>query len=180
VDSKSQTTDRVELTMQRECPFAVREAHTTDIPLLARHRAAMFRDMGQLAPHQEQALERATASYLQEALPRGDYLAWVAEQHAAPPRSIIGGAGVQLRPILPRPRIGADELELGPEAIVLNVYVEPEWRRRGVADALMRAVLDALGERGIRRVVLHASADGRQLYERLGFVPTNEMRLSAH
>ena len=171
MDSKSQSVDSL--------LFAVRQAHAIDIPVLARHRAAMFRDMGQLVSHQEQALERATASYLQEALPRGDYVAWVAEQHATPPRSIVGGAGVQLRPILPRPRIGAEELELGPEAIVLNVYVEPEWRRRGVADALMRAVLDALGERGIRRVVLHASADGRWLYERLGFVPTNEMRLSA-
>jgi ribosomal protein S18 acetylase RimI-like enzyme len=70
-------------------------------------------------------------------------------------------------------------LELGPEAIVLNVYVEPAWRLRGVAEALMRAVLDALTERGIGHVVLHASDDGRRLYERLGFVPTNEMRLSA-
>jgi ribosomal protein S18 acetylase RimI-like enzyme len=70
-------------------------------------------------------------------------------------------------------------LELGPEAIVLNVYVEPAWRRRGVADALMRAVLDALAARGIQRVVLHASDEGRRLYERLGFVPTNEMRLDS-
>ncbi len=137
----------------------------------------MFRDMGQLASEQEQVLERATASYLREALPRGEYLAWVAEP-LQETRSIIGGAGVQLRPILPRPRPGSDELELGPEAIVLNVYVDPGWRRRGVAEALMRAALDALAERGIRRVVLHASADGRRLYERLGFVPTNEMRLS--
>jgi hypothetical protein len=29
----------------------------------------------------------------------------------------------------------------------------------------------------VRRIVLHASDDGRRLYERLGFVPTNEMRL---
>lgn len=43
----------------------------------------------------------------------------------------------------------------------------------------MRAVLDALTVRGIRRVVLHASADGRRLYERLGFLQTNEMRLEA-
>jgi hypothetical protein len=37
--------------------------------------------------------------------------------------------------------------------------------------------MTALAARGIRRVVLHASADGRRLYERIGFVPTNEMRL---
>jgi hypothetical protein len=41
----------------------------------------------------------------------------------------------------------------------------------------MRSVLSALAERNIRRIVLHASDDGRRLYERLGFVPTNEMRL---
>ena len=70
-------------------------------------------------------------------------------------------------------------MELGPEAIVLNVYVESTWRRRGVAESLMRAVLDDLAARGIRRIVLHASDDGRRLYERFGFVATNEMRLSA-
>ena len=136
----------------------------------------MFRDMGQLAADQEDPLARATASYLRDALPRGEYLAWVAEDAAAPP-AIIGGAGVQLRQILPRPRPGDSDLELGPEAIVLNVYVEPAWRRHGVGEALMRTVLDTLAARGIRRVVLHASDKGRHLYERLGFVPTNEMRL---
>lgn len=70
-------------------------------------------------------------------------------------------------------------LELGPEAIVLNVYVQPAWRRRGIAETLMREVLQSLAARGVRRVVLHASDEGRRLYERLGFVPTNEMQLSA-
>ena len=90
---------------------------------------------------------------------------------------VIGGAGVQLRPILPRPRHGEDDLETGPEAIVLNIYVEPAWRRRGVAERLVRTLLAALAERGIRRIVLHASDEGRRLYERLGFVATSEMRL---
>jgi ribosomal protein S18 acetylase RimI-like enzyme len=157
--------------------FVVRPAGLNDIPMLAHHRAAMFRDMGQLAPGLEAALERATVSYLSVALPRGDYLAWVAEDLGSPPTT-IGGAGVQLRPILPRPRAGNDDLELGPEAIVLNVYVEPDWRRRGVAEALMRTVLTTLASRGVHRIVLHASDDGRRLYERLGFVPTNEMRLT--
>jgi GNAT superfamily N-acetyltransferase len=91
------------------------------------------------------------------------------------PPIAIGGAGVQLRPLLPRPRPGDHELERGPEAIVLNVYVEAPWRRRGVAGALMRSTLSALDDRGIRRIVLHASPDGKRLYERLGFEPTNEM-----
>jgi ribosomal protein S18 acetylase RimI-like enzyme len=157
--------------------FTVRAATVGDISVLAHHRAAMFRDMGTLPSQQMQSLERATASYLRHALPRGEYLAWVAEQNDALP-AIVGGAGVQLRPILPRPRPGSDDLELGPEAIVLNVYVESGWRRRGVADALMRTLLRELAARGIRRIVLHASDDGRRLYERLGFVATNEMRLT--
>jgi hypothetical protein len=41
----------------------------------------------------------------------------------------------------------------------------------------MRQLLRALADRGVQRIVLHASPDGRRLYERLGFVQTNEMRL---
>ena len=155
-------------------PFTIRRADSADIPQLARHRAAMFRDMGSLAPEREEELIRATADWLRAAVPRGEYLAWVAESGESP--AVIGGAGVQLRPIMPRP--GKPALELGPEAIVLNVYVERAWRRRGVADGLMRALLAELAERGIRRIVLHASEEGRRLYERMGFVPTNEMRLA--
>jgi GNAT superfamily N-acetyltransferase len=154
----------------------VREANADDIPTLARHRAWMFRDMGKLPADKIGALQDATVSYLRDAIPSGEYVAWIAEDEAMPP-VVVGGAGVQLRPILPRPREGEEGLELGPEAIVLNVYVESDWRRRGVAQALMRALLDEMAARGVNRIVLHASDEGRRLYERLGFVLTNEMRL---
>src|SRR3954452_10020940 len=116
--------------------FTVRQAIAADIPTLARQRAAMFRDMGHLAPHQEEPLAEATAAYVRDSMARREYLAWLAEDSAAPPVT-IGGAGVQLRPILPRPRPGENDLGFGPEAIVLNVYVELAWRRRGVGKALM-------------------------------------------
>ena len=135
----------------------------------------MFRDMGELPRDDEAMLIEATERYLRAALPRGEYLGWVAQRTAAD-TDAVGGAGVQLRSILPR-QTGAGGIEMGPEAIILNVYVEPPWRRRGVAEALMRSLLATLAERGIRRVVLHASEQGRALYERLGFVRTNEMRL---
>ncbi len=41
----------------------------------------------------------------------------------------------------------------------------------------MLTILDWLKQRGFRAVNLHASAEGRPLYEKLGFEATNEMRL---
>jgi ribosomal protein S18 acetylase RimI-like enzyme len=136
----------------------------------------MFRDMGVLPANRERPLVNATAAYLAQAIPAGEYLGWLVE--AAGSGEPVGGGGVQLRSILPRPDGANDQIELGPEAIVLNVYVEPAWRRQGVAEALMRAILAELSERGVHRIVLHASPDGQRLYERLGFEVTNEMRLA--
>ena len=64
----------------------------------------------------------------------------------------------------------------GPQGLVVNVYTERAWRRRGVADALMRELLRWCSGNGVESIVLHASGEGRPLYQKLGFTPTNEMR----
>jgi GNAT superfamily N-acetyltransferase len=92
------------------------------------------------------------------------------------PANVIGGAGVQLRRVLPFPE-GAGVAE-GRQAIVINVYTEPAWRRRGVARSLMEAILTWARAADLESLVLHASAEGRGLYQQLGFVDTNEMRLT--
>ena len=40
----------------------------------------------------------------------------------------------------------------------------------------MRELLSWCRANGVESVVLHASPEGRPLYEQLGFTPTNEMR----
>lgn len=62
-------------------------------------------------------------------------------------------------------------------AVILNVYTEPEFRKRGLARAIMLTILDWVKQQGFRGVNLHASVEGRPLYEKLGFEATNEMRL---
>jgi len=62
------------------------------------------------------------------------------------------------------------------QGVVLNVYTEPTWRRRGLAALLMQHVLEWAEANKVKTLVLHASGDARPLYEKLGFVPTNEMR----
>ena len=41
----------------------------------------------------------------------------------------------------------------------------------------MLVILDWLRAQGLRSVNLHASQEGRHLYEKMGFEATNEMRL---
>ena len=63
-------------------------------------------------------------------------------------------------------------------AYILNMYVYPEFRRRGIARSLMHTMIDWCRRQGFATVSLHASRHGRPLYESLGFVPTTEMRLT--
>jgi predicted N-acetyltransferase YhbS len=57
----------------------------------------------------------------------------------------------------------------GPVGWIGTVWVEPAWRRRGIARALTQATMDAAVEAGCRTLVLVATKEGRPLYEQLGF-----------
>ena len=157
--------------------FAVRRATAGDAQIIAHHRAGMFTDMGVLPAALRDRLVADSTRYFERAIPSGEYLGWL----AAPtnlPRQIVAGAGVQRRQVLPHPLSGRGDtiIAKGEQGIVLNVFTEPAWRRRGLAGLLMREVLEWAGTSGLETLVLHASGDGRPLYERLGFVATNEMR----
>ena len=60
---------------------------------------------------------------------------------------------------------------------VVNMYTEPEHRRRGLAQRLMEAMIAWSRREGYASLFLHASDAARPLYEARGFEPTNEMRL---
>lgn len=155
--------------------FTLRLATPADARLLAEHRVAMFRDIGSINASQEAALLEASRAYFVSALPAGEYVGWVVHP-TGQPETAVAGAGVQIRPLLPRHDNTGQGLLLGREGLVVNVYVERPWRRRGLARRLMNEVLRWAASAGIARLVLHASAEGRTLYETMGFVPTNEMR----
>ena len=61
---------------------------------------------------------------------------------------------------------------------VLNVFVDPAHRGRGLQRKLMELCEAECRARGMDYVVLHASTMGRPLYERMNWVATNEMSLT--
>jgi GNAT superfamily N-acetyltransferase len=145
-------------------------ATDADATVITAHRVAMFRDMGTLDERDAGTLAATSLAYFEDALPRGAYVGWVVERGG----DIIGGGGLLVHRGLPRP----DSLDGLDEGYLLNVFVEREHRRRGLARRLTEIILAWCRERGITRVALHASEDGRALYRSLGFVAVpNEMRL---
>jgi GNAT superfamily N-acetyltransferase len=137
----------------------------------------MFVDMGKFPPGLYQPLVEESTRFLERTIPTGEYVGWLAAP-AGEQGTIIGGAGVQVRRSMPRALQYSDEhaLSRGKEAIVINVFTERAWRKRGIAALLMDAVLDWAKSGDLDILVLHASPEGRHLYERLGFQQTNEMR----
>ena len=61
---------------------------------------------------------------------------------------------------------------LTPEAWIPDLFVDPAFRRRGAARALLDACVQAARERGCHRLILesgHERAEAHQLYESYGF-----------
>lgn len=142
----------------------IRRANMADLPLLLRYRREMARDMGCTDEARLDAMSAAVEPYLREAMPAGRWQAWIAEP---------GGCGaVEVVQWIP----GATD-PMPRRAWLHSIYVAPEYRRRGIARALTRAMVEWCREQGFRSVYLHASDQGRPLYESLGFTASSEMRL---
>jgi GNAT superfamily N-acetyltransferase len=154
--------------------YHIRRATTHDATVVARHRVAMFRDMGDLPDEAiaEQLFESSRTA-LAAFLADGSYAGWLAVTGGG---DVLGGAGAHVKPQLPRIAPNGARLETAPVPLVVNVYTEPRCRRTGIARALMQELLRWAVVEGFDRVLLHASAAGRPLYASLGFVATNEMR----
>lgn len=63
-------------------------------------------------------------------------------------------------------------ISYGSFGFVGNMIVDPSLRRRGVGAAILLAVMDFLAQQGCSRLELFATDEGRPLYARYGFEPT--------
>lgn len=152
--------------------YTIRRAAPSDAPAIAAHRRGMFRDMGTTEYLETPGIDEAFIAWVTPKMQQGEFFSWLAVDSQG---TIVGGASLWIRESTPQ--AGTLDTRRG---YILNVYVEPEHRRRGLARRLMLAVLDGCRDNGLHSVGLHASEYGRTLYEALGFetYPQPEMFIS--
>ncbi|MGY3901345.1 GNAT family N-acetyltransferase [Aeromonas lusitana] len=140
----------------------IREALAADIPALVALRMQLFCEVGELATSEaDPALWQATRDYFTQSMQEGSARSWVVEVDNA--LVACGTLALFVRPPYPGNLAGR-------EAYVLNMYIRPAWRRRGLAGGLLDAMLAHAREQRLGKLWLHASDEGRPLYERLGFL----------
>jgi len=147
----------------------IRAADVSDVPKLIHHRRMMWWDMGRRDEKALHLMETAANEYFQAAVAEGSYVGFLAENASG---AVIGGGGIV---ISAWPGVWGQRHPR--RAMILNMYVEREHRRQGIARALMEKMIVWCKENQFASVGLHASDQGRGLYEKLGFKPTTEMRL---
>jgi GNAT superfamily N-acetyltransferase len=158
--------------------FHVRPATLADRAAIAQQRVALFIEMDRMNPSQAGVLTDATVAYLANAIPSGEYVGWLATPAATPSR-VVAGCGAHVRSVAPFPwrfPTGGEVIAAGRQALIVNVYTDHEFRRLGLARRLLMTVVDWARTHRVDSLILHATPDGRPLYESLGFEASNEMR----
>ena len=131
----------------------------TDDDLLAVLRVHAHRDRGGTTPQRATRVQTATWDVMMR---RDGLTLYVAE---------IGGAAVGTATLLVLPNLTYD---CQPSAFVEAVVVDVAYRRRGIATAIMRRILDDTAAAGCNKIQLlshkrHAHDGAHRLYAELGF-----------
>ena len=142
--------------------FIFRIAKEEDIHHLVRLRIEFLKEIQIDAPERDMLIfkEKLTDYFLRN-MRNGTFLAWFAEADG----EVIATSGLAIieRP----PQLWNIN---GKEGYIMNMYTKPSWRRKGIGSALLDKLMDEIKKRDVILATLHATPDGRPLYEKYGFV----------
>ena len=143
-----------------------RKATIDDIETLLQIRIDFMRDVKSVTTDDdEKVMREANAEYLNETLPDGSFIQWLAADNG----KIIATGSVSFYKLPPnrwRPN--------GKVAYIANMFTYPEYRKQGIATKLLSLSVEDAKSRGCKQVLLDATAMGKPLYEKFGFTDAKD------
>lgn len=150
--------------------FDYKKATMEDIEELVRTRTIVLRAANKLSDDVDMSVvEKESYEYYKRALESGEHIAYLVYDNGR----FIGAGGVSFYQVMP-----TYHNPNGKKAYIMNMYTAPEYRRQGVAFRTLDLLIKAAKEQGASQITLEATAMGRSLYEKFGFVKMeDEMEL---
>lgn len=145
----------------------IRKATDADIDALIKSRCRTMREVCGFSEDYEFSTEFMEAT--KEYFLHGDGTTVIATDDSTGAPQIVGNATLcytNMMPTFSHPS--------GKRAHLMNVHVEKEFRRKGIARRMIELLVDEAKEHGVTEISLDATDDGRKLYETMGWRTNNE------
>lgn len=139
----------------------VRIANIEDIPLIVENRVNfMLEIQGEKSQEQIEVLQIELTKYLSSAIPRGEFLAFIAEYQGLPVS--FGGLVIQVIP----PTFTNIDGKIG---YILNMYTQKEYRGKGLCSKIMEQIILEAKQLKLNKLYLNATDDGYPIYQKFNF-----------
>jgi GNAT superfamily N-acetyltransferase len=149
--------------------FTLSYAQASDLGTLVSHRQKMWLDIHPELSEEVRESEELVRRWIKKRLSSKNLIGFIVRARDG---EVAGSGCIWIREEQPRPTNSRLEAPY-----LMSMYTEEKFRRRGVAKMVVKAAIGWARDHGYERLVLHASSEGRPLYEGLGFQPSSEMRI---
>ena len=148
----------------------IRETIPQEDSIIAEHFYQLWLDIGVPEKSIKPNHHSLTLEFITQARQNLSYKGFVAEVDSV----IVGSASCQVFTGLYSLILEEEYRKYG---YIWGVYVQPSYRRKGIAKQLTKATIQHLKSINCTRAILNASPAGKPVYENLNFVPSNSMQL---
>lgn len=143
-----------------------KRAAIEDLDILTETRIEVLRAANKLSVDTDMSeVKKQSYDYYKRALCDGTHIAYLVFDGDR----FVGAGGVSFFQVMPTYHNPS-----GKKAYIMNMYTNPEYRRKGIAYKTLDMLIRDTKSKGITAISLEATAMGRPLYERYGFIKMND------
>lgn len=142
------------------------KATIDDIDILTETRIEVLRAANKLSDDVDMSeVKRQSYNYYKKALCDGTHIAYLVFDKSC----FVGAGGVSFFQVMPTYHNPS-----GNKAYIMNMYTNPEYRRKGIAYKTLDMLVKDTKAKGITAISLEATDMGQPLYEKYGFKRMND------
>jgi GNAT superfamily N-acetyltransferase len=153
----------------KQADISIRRATLRDLDTLVDQRHKMWKDIRRVTTRQHRIADRAYRKWVAKMMRRRRFVGFLGVTKEG---RIVAGGCVWMKENHPSPwSIRATTPYL------MSIYTDPKFRGKGLATGIVKEAMKWSREKGYHSLSLHASDLGKNIYSRLGFDKTREMRV---